>query len=132
MAGPWRMVSRTTGKTIVARLQIADSYGSRLLGLQFRRALAPDSGLLLVPCNSVHTCFMRFPVDVVFLDRVGVVLAIHRNVVPWRVAFGPRRGHATLELPGGACTLQTGETLRLESVDGSDIAPPPSVAFLRK
>ncbi len=85
MAATWRLVSRASGKTVVARLQIADGFWSRLVGLQFRRALPPDAALLLVPCHSVHTCFVRFPLDVAFLDRHGAVLAIRRNLRPWRL-----------------------------------------------
>ena len=81
MASTWRLVSKTTGKTVVAQLRIADGFWSRLAGLQFRRPLPSDAGLLLVPCNSVHTCFVRFPVDVVFLDGSGCVLAVRRIFV---------------------------------------------------
>ena len=99
MANTWRLVSKTTGKTVVAQLRIADGFWSRLVGLQFRRPLPSDAGLLLVPCNSVHTCFVRFPVDVVFLDDRGCVLAVRHNLRPWRLAFGPRKTHAVLEMP---------------------------------
>ena len=94
MAGTWRLVSETTGKTVVANLTIADGFWSRLVGLQFRRPLASDAGLLLVPCNSVHTCFVRFPLDVVFLDDHGIVSAVRRNLRPWRRHGG--RARATL------------------------------------
>ena len=102
MASTWRLVSETTGKTVVAQLKIADGFWSRLVGLQFRRPLPSDAGLLLVPCNSVHTCFVRFPVDVVFLDNRGCVLAVRHNLRPWRLAFGPRKTHAVLEMIAGA------------------------------
>ena len=69
MGPAWRLLSETTGKTVVARLTIAGGFWSRLAGLQFRRPLPSDAGLLLVPCNSVHTCFVRFAVDVVFPGR---------------------------------------------------------------
>ncbi len=84
-----RLLSETTGKTVVSRLQIADGFWLRLVGWQFRAMPAADAGLLLVPCNSLHTCFVRFPIDVVFLDEQGAVLAIRRNLRPWRAAWGP-------------------------------------------
>ena len=117
MASTWRLVSKTTGKTVVAQLRIADGFWSRLAGLQFRRPLPSDAGLLLVPCNSVHTCFVRFPVDVVFLDNRGCVLAVRHNLRPWRLAFGPRKTHAVLEMTTGSAELQPGEILRLEAPD---------------
>jgi uncharacterized membrane protein (UPF0127 family) len=127
-----RLVSETTGKIVVAELRIADGFWSRLAGLQFRRELPPDAGLLLVPCNSVHTCFVRFPVDVVFLDDRGCVLAVRRDLRPWRIAFGPRKTHAVLEVTAGTAAVQHGETLRLETSDEIMAAPPTSVAFLRR
>ncbi len=128
----WHLVSETTGKTVVARLTIADGFWSRLAGLQFRRPLAADAGVLLVPCNSVHTCFLRFPIDVVFLDGKGSVLAVRQNLRPWRLARGPKESHAVLEVPAGSVDLQPGEKLRLEPVGGVEAKPPRSVAFLQK
>ena len=132
MAKTWRLVSKTTGKIVVGQLRIADGFGSRLAGLQFRRPLPPDAGLLLVPCNSVHTCFVRFPVDVVFLDDRGCVSAVRQHLRPWRLAVGPRKTHAVLEMPAGATAVQPGEALRLEPADESESATPKSVAFLRR
>ncbi len=109
-----RLLSETTGKTVVSRLQIADGFWSRLVGWQFRAMPAADAGLLLVPCNSLHTCFVRFPIDVVFLDEQGAVLAIRRNLRPWRAAWGPRGSHAVLEILAGSVDLQPGEKLRIE------------------
>ncbi len=132
MASTWRLVSEATGKTVVAQLKIADGFLSRLLGLQFRRPLPSDAGLLLVPCNSVHTCFVRFPVDVVFLDNRGRVLAVRHNLRPWRLAFGPRKTHAVLEMIAGAAEVETGQPLRVELTGENKSAPPKSVAFLRR
>jgi len=131
MANTWRLVSKTTGKTLVARLTIADKFWSRFVGLQFRRALGTDAGLLLVPCNSVHTCFVRFAVDVVFVDRNGSVLAVRRNLRPWRLAIGPRKSHAGIELVAGSADVRPGEVLRLQSAEGT-VIPPTSVAFLQE
>jgi hypothetical protein len=114
MVSTRRLLSETTGKTVVAQLRIADGFWSRLVGLQLRRPLPSDAGLLMVPCNSVHTCFVRFPVDVVFLDRRGVVLAVRRGLRPWRLALGPRGSRAVLEVLAGSTDLQPGEKLRIE------------------
>jgi uncharacterized protein len=82
-------------------------------GLLGRRSLPPGEGILLRPAASIHTFFMRFPIDAVFLDRDLVVLGIERDVRPWRAA-GRRRAHAVLELAGGECDrhgLGVGEQL---------------------
>ena len=79
---------------------VADTPLTRLKGLLGRKELAAGEGLLLRPAASVHTFFMRFPIDVVFLDRELRVLRVAANLRPWRAAA--RRGaRAVLELPAG-------------------------------
>ncbi len=125
----WRLLSESGGKTVVAQLKIADGFWSRLVGLQFRRPLPNGLGILLVPCDSVHTCFVRFALDVVFLDGNGMVLDVRRGLRPWRAAWGPRGSHAVLEVSAGMADLQPGELLRLEPLDAS-VKPPASARFL--
>jgi uncharacterized membrane protein (UPF0127 family) len=85
-------------------------------GLLGRSALPSGEGLLIRPTSGVHTAFMRFPIDVVFLDRELRVLAVRPDVRPWHAAA--RRGaHAALELPAGEAArqdLEEGDELRLE------------------
>jgi uncharacterized membrane protein (UPF0127 family) len=84
---------------------VADSYWARLRGLLGRSGLEPGEGLLLWPANSVHTAFMRFPIDVVFLDRDLTVLDVVEGLPPWRVTA--RRGaRAVLELGAGEAARQ--------------------------
>ncbi len=125
----WRLVSRTSGRTIAARLEVADGFWSRFVGLQFRRALPPHAALVLVPCRSLHTCFVRFPLDIAFLDRGGSVLAIRRNLLPWRTAFAPPGTYAVLEMLAGCMDLKPGESLGLESPDRGRPYPPKLAAF---
>ena len=79
---------------------VADSAWTRFRGLMGRRELAPGDGLLLRPSGSVHTCFMRFPIDIVFLDGELEVVSVSPNVKPWR-ARAKRGARAVLELPAG-------------------------------
>ena len=58
------------------------------------------AALIIVPCSSVHTFFMRFVIDVVFVDREGVVLKTVSDLKPWRIAIGAR-AHAVIELNAG-------------------------------
>jgi hypothetical protein len=104
------------GQNLCPRCELAESFASRLRGLMGRRALDPDAGLLLRPGGSVHTCFMRFAIDVVFLDRDLRVVGISEAVRPWRLAWA-RGARAILELPAGAAAaggLAAGQGLRLE------------------
>ncbi len=80
----------SAGTVIIPRLELADTFLKRLVGLQFRKALPGDSGLCIWPCSSIHTCFMRFSIDVWMLDRQGRVLKCRRRVRPWRLAIAPR------------------------------------------
>jgi uncharacterized membrane protein (UPF0127 family) len=69
-------------------------------------------------CTSIHTCFMRGPIDVVFVDRDKRVVAVQQAVSPWRFLFGPRGSHSVLELPAGGARqqqLEIGDILRWQS-----------------
>jgi uncharacterized protein len=79
------------------RLIAVSTFWARARGLLGRPPLAANEALLLRPCRAVHTFFMRYPIDVVFLDRVGNVVAVREALRPWRVAFAPR-ARAALEL----------------------------------
>ena len=84
-------------------------------GLLGRDGLAEGEGLLLEPCGSVHTLFMRFPIDVVFLDRELSVVAVRQEVRPWRTA-GARGAKVALELATGEAArlgIRPGMQLRL-------------------
>lgn len=97
------MVARlelATGDAVAERCALAQSAPARLRGLLARRTLEPGEGLLLRPCGSIHTFFLRFPVDVVFCDSDLRVLAVSADVRPWRVR-GQRGARVTVELAAG-------------------------------
>jgi uncharacterized membrane protein (UPF0127 family) len=71
-------------------------------GLLGRRTLDSDEGILLRPAGSVHTFFMRFAIDVLFLDRDLVVVGIEPELRPWRTA-GRRGAKSVVELAAGEC-----------------------------
>lgn len=103
-----------SGAEVVCVCQVADSFGSRLKGLLGKKGLAADEGLLLKPLSSVHTWFMRFPIDVVFLDHELRVLKVVSHLRPWRFAAA-RGAQAALELPaGGAAGLTVGGRVELK------------------
>ncbi len=92
------------GETLV-QAQVADSLWSRGRGLLGRRSLAPQQGLLIRPCSSVHTWFMRFAIDVVYLDADWRVTKVVPALQPWRFSWG-RGAHMALELPAGEAVRQ--------------------------
>lgn len=78
--------------------------------------LDPGHALLIKPCSSIHTFFMRFPIDVVFVDKASRVVKIAENVKPWRLLLGGKGAHAVVELANGALAgtdLKVGDHLDL-------------------
>lgn len=109
------VLSADRGAVICERCELADRPLSRLRGLLGRHELRPGDGMLLRPSSSVHTFFMRFPIDVVFLDAELRVLGVRRDLRPWWAA-AERGAHAVLELAAGEAErrgLAPGEDLRL-------------------
>ena len=93
---------------------IADSFFTRLAGLMFRKPLPAATGLLLTPCNSVHMCFMRFAIDVVYVDKDYTVLKVVKNLRPWLGLSMCNKAWATVEVAAGEaerCGLEVGRRL---------------------
>ncbi len=92
---------KRTGEVLAQEVEVANTYFTRLKGLMFRRGMKEDTGLLLDPCPQIHTCFMRFAIDAIFLDKNGEVLYVAEQMKPWRFGRFVRGSRYTLELPGG-------------------------------
>jgi uncharacterized membrane protein (UPF0127 family) len=93
-----------TGAVVADLVAVADTRATRAVGLLNRTGFEPGEGLWIVPSRGVHTCWMRFPIDLIALDDRGVVIDHVANLKPWRIRL-PRRGTAgVLELPVGALT----------------------------
>jgi uncharacterized membrane protein (UPF0127 family) len=91
-----------TNAVVADKVAVADTRATRAVGLLNRSGLNPGEGLWIVPSRGVHTCWMRFAIDVVALDERGVVVDQVSALKPWRIRL-PRRGTAgVLELPAGA------------------------------
>jgi uncharacterized membrane protein (UPF0127 family) len=113
-AGPVALVNGD-GSVVCERCTVADRMLPRMKGLLGRRALHANEGMLIRPAPSIHTFFMRFPIDVVFLSRDGEVLKVAREVKPWRTR-SCRRASSVLELAAGEAALQgiaVGDTLHV-------------------
>lgn len=97
------------------RVKRADQFGTRLLGLMFRTDLGEGEGLWIEPCRSIHTHFMRFPIDVLFLDREWRVVHVISTMRPWRFSPFVREAELVLELAAGAAgETAVGDQLALE------------------
>jgi uncharacterized membrane protein (UPF0127 family) len=96
-----RVVNRTRGILLGNRVRTASTFLSRLVGLLGTAAIAEGEGLWIVPCRSVHTLGMRYPIDVAFLDARGVVVGILEGLPPNRVGRVFRDARGALELRSG-------------------------------
>jgi uncharacterized membrane protein (UPF0127 family) len=102
---------RADGRIVCERCLVAKTPWARMRGLLGRSDLPRGEGILIRPAGSIHTFFMRFPIDAVFLDNDGKVVGIERELPPWRTARH-RGTRAVLELAAGAAErLQVGERL---------------------
>jgi uncharacterized protein len=94
-------VSAGADSRLVAKARVASSIWSRFWGLMWQRSLPEGEALIIDPCNSVHTLFMRFPIDVAFVAKDGRIIKIAEGLKPFRAAVG-RGGRWVMEMPSGA------------------------------
>jgi uncharacterized protein len=122
MANFVRALNQTRGTVLCERLEDAGGLGGQSRGLLGRDSLEPGTGMLFengrfTPMMWMHMFFMRFAIDIVFLDRRGKVVKVNRNLKPWRVSsmvFGAR---VALELVAGAAeasATEPGDQIRFE------------------
>ena len=97
-----RIINLTNNKVLADRAKVADTFWPRLIGLLNRSSLDKGEALILKPSLSIHTMFMRFSIDVLFLDRKGTVIAKHPSFKPFRFSPFYLRANVTIELPEGA------------------------------
>lgn len=98
---PIQIWNKTRGICLGDRVELADTFFSRLQGLLGRSGLAKGEGLIIEPCNSIHTFFMGFGIDVVFLDREQKVVAIYPELPPWRLTRMVLKATSVIEFPAG-------------------------------
>jgi uncharacterized membrane protein (UPF0127 family) len=114
-----RVTNVTRGTVLATRLEVADTGPKRNKGLLGRKELAAGEGLWIVPCESVHTFFMQFPIDLVYLDRKHRIKKLRGSVPAWRLS-ACLSAHSILELPAG--TIRSTET---QPGDTLEFAPAP-------
>ena len=109
-------VTNPTRNTILATcLEQAGTGAKRSKGLLGRKGLPPGGGLWIVPCESVHTFWMQFPIDLVYIDRKKRIKKLRSNVPPWRLS-ACLSAHSILELPSGTIRnslTQVGDMLEI-------------------
>ncbi|MDD4493994.1 MAG: DUF192 domain-containing protein [Eubacteriales bacterium] len=97
-------------------VELAHTFMKRLRGLTFRKALPEGGSMHIKPCNSVHCCFMKFAIDVVFLDHEGRVVEIINTMKPWSFSKIYPKAESVLELTAGTATkfgLSAGDLIKI-------------------
>lgn len=109
------LVNERTDAVVASSVELAVTRKARRRGLLGRTTLDAEAAMLLSPCLAVHTAFMAFPIDVVFVNREGHAVHIVHALQPWRLAAS-LRAHAVIELAAGRlqeCGVEVGDRLYL-------------------
>lgn len=96
------LVNKTTNQTLIPHLDVAQTFWARGKGLLGRPSLASEEALWILRCNSIHTFFMKFPIDCVFIDKNLKVKAIYQDVSPWRLVLPVWGAQSVIEMASGA------------------------------
>jgi len=102
--------------TIPFTIKKANTFATRLKGLMFRKKPLIQECLWITPCNSIHMCFMNFPIDVAFLNKNKQIVKLINNLQPWRFVAPVTDAYSVLELPAGVIEefkLEIGQILDL-------------------
>ena len=119
-------VANPARSTVLAtRIKVAETAPQRSKGLLGREGLAPGEGLWIVPCESVHTFFMRFPIDLVYLDRKNKIKKVRSDIGAWRIS-ACLSAHSVLELPAG--TIRNTQTQPGDLLEFLPVSLPPESA----
>ena len=118
-------VINLTKKTWLAtKVRKADNFFTRLVGLLKRTQLGPEEALWLMPSKGIHTIGMKFPIDVVFLNKEFYVLGLISGMHPYRVSGVHMRGYSVIELPNGTIRksrTEIGDQLEISLAETSQI-----------
>jgi uncharacterized membrane protein (UPF0127 family) len=112
-----RVVNRTKGTVLGERIGVAETSLGRIVGLLGKTGLEPGTGLLIFPSQGVHTIAMRFPIDVVFVDREWQVIHVQPDLVPYRLTGIHWKARGVIELPAGVIaqtSTSVGDELLIE------------------
>jgi len=111
-----KIVNRSKQSILADNISCADTSFKRLKGLLGRKSLNKGEALIITPSNSIHTFFMRFPIDVLFVDNNNRVIKVISSLKPYRLSPICWQGKFVIELPVGtiqASSTQEGDTLQI-------------------
>lgn len=112
-----KVLNLTKNTTIAVHAELASSPWSRMKGLLGRSSLPENTALIITRCNSIHMFFMKFPIDVIFVNQENVVVGLVRNILPFRLSRIFWRAKDAIELPCGVIEntqTRVGDKLSIE------------------
>lgn len=121
MSSFYRIINKTKAEPISRKAKIADSFFLRFKGLMFKKAISEEEALIFYNAPSIHTFFMRFPIDLAFLDKKMQVIRIYESLSPWKAVFCPK-SFSVIEFPPHRTSqksLEIGDILDFEPIDPS-------------
>ncbi|MGN0531365.1 MAG: DUF192 domain-containing protein [Eubacterium sp.] len=104
-------------RLIVEEVENANHFFRRFMGLMYRKSMARNHGLLLTPCNEIHTFGMKFDIDTITMDKSNAILLIDEAVPPNKVRKKVKNGYKVLELNSGVAAelgLEIGDTIEFK------------------
>jgi uncharacterized membrane protein (UPF0127 family) len=113
-----QIINQRNGIQVATGAQMAQTWKQRLVGLLAHKELRQGQGMWLSPCKSVHTIGMRFPIDVIFLDKNNRIKKLDQAVKPYRICLAKKGAYSVLEVPAGTISkteLKRGDKLVIKS-----------------
>jgi len=110
------ILSENKENIVCREAKVADTFFSRLMGFMFKKSIGHEEALIFYNATSIHSFFMKFPIDIVFLDKNKQIIRICRALRPWKVVFC-LKSHITIELPADKASqncLKVGDFLDIE------------------
>lgn len=113
-----KAVVKNKNITLANKVKVADDFFSRLVGLMFKKEMIGFDALLITECKSIHTCFMQYSMDLIFLNNKNKIIKIFRNMRPWRFTRIYFSASKALELKGGSIVgeIQIGDEVEFLNV----------------
>lgn len=107
-------VIREDGLVVSENMKMATSFEDRLIGLMFKKPMTDYDSLMIDPCRSIHTFFMRYSLDILFISKKNEVVAIYRNIKPWRMSWIHITAQKALEIESGKLNpeIKVGDRLK--------------------
>lgn len=107
------LVNKTKDLIVARKVYLAFKFWPKLKGLQFKKDIPPDFAYVLLNCSGIHTCFMRFNLDVAFVNRNWKVIYICKDLQPFRFTRNVKDAHAVIEMKAGNLKVNVGDELEL-------------------